>query len=394
MRRWRIVIAGAACIATSLTARADTIGMHGSDLPMKRCQIQDIKLGRVYFRDVSGRRRWSELDDVRTIGFDGLPALDEAEAMLAAGDADGGLYRMLQALLNADRPLEEVWVRVRLVQLHESRGEFISAAGHAAAVFVLTEDGSWRSLEPFGNPDRPSFAAASESLRLLERAKRELDSPGLYAATLRMLEVVRPVHDRLARAPGAVAPRFGTTHSGLDIATIRAYSFAADAIDEPPAAEPPPDPAAETEPAPAAVPPPRTAAPSTGGVPDADAIDALLDVRRTADALAACKRAAETPGQRSLSRLLHQYGRSLAGEGNPRDAAVMFVRAAVLYPRSAYAAPSLLETAVIYRDTYGDHRTARRLAERAVELSTSAHEVDIALGARDILDTLSVPEEE
>ena len=52
------------------------------------------------------------------------------------------------------------------------------------------------------------------------------------------------------------------------------------------------------------------------------------------------------------------------------DAAIMFVRCAVLYPGSEFAAPSLMETALIYRDIVGDHDGARRLLDRASELAT------------------------
>ena len=96
-----------------------------------------------------------------------------------------------------------------------------------------------------------------------------------------------------------------------------------------------------------------------------EAIDRLLERDQFKAALEACRRVGTRPGNRDLSRLLFQYGRAYRGAGQPRDALVMFVRCAVLYPDSVDAPAALMETALIYRDVIGQPDTARRLLEHA-----------------------------
>ncbi len=120
-------------------------------------------------------------------------------------------------------------------------------------------------------------------------------------------------------------------------------------------------------------------------------IDALLESEHWAQAVAACERVARRVGKRDLGRFLHQYGRALAGDRRPRDAAVMFVRSATLFGDSPYAAASLLETAIIYRDVFRDPATARRLVERSLTLAAPPGRPQVADRARAVLETLADP---
>ena len=395
-----------ACVGRD--AAADAVRLHGSTIPLRGCRLQDIKAGRLHFQDATGRRQWRELDEVAALGFDGLEALDEAERRIAAGDSAGGVHKLLQALLEADTGLAQVWVRVRLVRTHDARGEFVQAAGHAAAVYMLREDTYWRYLEPVSKPDEPSYAAALESMNILSEASRSLINGDLEAVVRRLQAQVALVHERLAaQVPDRPT---GPTLSGIPIDEIRGDALpaalrrarepAVEAAPAPPGevapppvsagsrpgGPPPGEPAAIADAAPAPAPAPAPVGrPAASAAPEA--IDALLAERRYEEAVAVCDEVAARPGSRSVSRFLHQYGLALAGAGRPRDAAVVHMQGAVLYEASVFAAPSLLETAIIYRDEYRNPQTARRLVEMALGLS-SADRAEVAERARDILDTL------
>ena len=69
----------------------------------------------------------------------------------------------------------------------------------------------------------------------------------------------------------------------------------------------------------------------------------------------------------------------------------MFVRCATLYGDSPHAAPSLIETAIIYRDVFGDPATARRLVERSLNLAARPGRPQVADRARAVLETLTDP---
>jgi predicted Zn-dependent protease len=144
-----------------------------------------------------------------------------------------------------------------------------------------------------------------------------------------------------------------------------------------------PGPTIEPEATPEPLVPPR---PPVGD--SAEAIDALLAAGRSAEALAVCRRVAEHPGNRSLSRFLHQYGRCLLAEEEPRDAAVMFTRCVVLYPSSPAATMSLIETAAIYIELFENPESARRLLQRAADSAAAQERDDLVAQAREALDAL------
>lgn len=375
-----------AMLLFAATAAADTVTLRGTSIPLPGCEIQDIRNGRVYFTDGRGRRQWRELDNIAALGFERLSELDEAERLLTENDTEAALARFLQAMPKAESELEKLWVRVRLAQVHDSRGEYVQAAGHAAAAFVLRDEPYWRVLEPVSKPDRSGYPAAREALTLLRRAEREVKSPQLVAVLDRMIKIVEPIHDGLAGQYEGPPLGEGVTISGFPIEQIRSgrliitpgrapgeeAAASGGAGDE--GGSPPADPRDEPREAPAG--------------DSAEAVDALLAAGRTADAFVLCRRIAQNPGNRGLGRFLHQYGRCLVELGRQRDAAVMFMRSALLYDSSPYAAPSLVETAVIYRDVYRNRPAARRLAERAREIAAGQGDSQTVQRARDILSSL------
>ncbi len=405
----RIAIA-AALLASSRAATADTVTLRGSAIPLRSCVVQDLKSGRLYFRGGGNLRQHREIDEVVALGFTGLPALDEAERLLRENDLDGGLAKMLEALVAADAEVERLWIHIRLAQIHDQRNELVPAAGHAAAVFLLRDEAYWQRLAPRSTNTWASYPAAVEAMTRLEEAKRSVRNRSLLRVVGRLIATIAPVRDALAGTweGGAVAP--GTTESGFLIDRIRAgearpempvlIEAPDDLLPAPTAPELPPAGGGPARvgtrspvPAPERARPPSSPtgsrAPEPGSASDdPDAVDAALAAGREAEALAMCERIAARPGDRDLDRFLHQYGRTLRAADRPGDAAVMFMRVVVLFDESPYAVSALLDTAVICRDTFANAAAAARLTRRAIDLAEGRADAAGARRGREILATL------
>ena len=396
LRRRTLLMAAAIALAAagSGPAAGDTVTLAGSSIPLRGCRVEAVQSGRVFYRDSRGRRHQRGLDEVEALGFDGLGDLDEAERAIATGDLAGGVGRLLAAMLQAESDLQRAWLHVRLSATHDLLGQYVAAAGHAAAVFEADGDPYWLRLEPLSEPDEPGYAAAREALLALQQARRRVKHAAMTPVIERMLGRVRPIHDRLADRYHGPPIEPGSTISGVPRELIRSGRTAPEASSstDAPRTLPsrPADENKRTEPT--GVPHSAPGAPAAGEAPDSAAsIDALLAAGHGAEALAACARVERRVGRRDLGRFLHQYGRALVGVGRPRDAAVMFVRCATLYGDSPHAAPSLIETAIIYRDIFRDPATARRLVERSLNLAARPGRPQVADRARAVLETLTDP---
>ncbi len=182
--------------------RADTITLTGTTIAISDCSVQALRGGEIFYRDARGKLYRRPLEDVSSLGFTGLPALDEAESAIAAGRLDEGLQRLLQAMLETENDLQRLWLHARLCRLHDERGEFVSAAGHAAIVWSLSNDVSWRILEPMTPLDEASpctYAAAVEALAALQHAQAKIKQPVLLRLTERLITRVQPLCDALGR---------------------------------------------------------------------------------------------------------------------------------------------------------------------------------------------------
>lgn len=372
-----LLLGGVAC--------ADSITLVGSTIPMRDCRIQAVEGGRVHFVDPRGRRQLRDLENVAALGFDDLPALDEAEAALAAGDLDGALRGLLAAKVRTDRPIEHLWLRVRLARVHDLRGEYVQAAGHAAAAFLLSDDASWQRLVPVCPVDEPTYAAALEAHRFLAEARRKVRSRELRGQIDRMMEQVEPVLTGLAAAYDGPPVAVGSTVSGLAVADVEAGRIEIRRIGH--ASKP--ETSAPEEPAPIdAAPKPAT---TPDPEPDAGSVEALLAAGRYAEAVARCRAIAADPGDRDLASFLLDYGRALAGAGRTDDAAIMLTRCALLHRDTAAGQWALIETARLYRDRYDRPATARRLLERVLDGAATIDQPDLIARARAELETLRAP---
>jgi tetratricopeptide (TPR) repeat protein len=379
-------------------AVADSITFVGSPIALRNCRVQSIQGGQVVFQDPSGKRQQRSLDDVNSLSFQDMASLDDAERLIAAEDLDAGLTELMRAESAAQSDMQRLWVRSRLARIHDARGQYVEAAGHAAMVFALTDDPYWRKLEPVSEPGDTSFAAALETLLALQQASSSVRSTSLKASVDRMLGVVRPIHDRLAAAYTGPPIEPGSTISGVlksDLAHATspqspahppipapASTHAGGATDSAPTPAPSsssPSVAHELEP---------VSAGSSNESKSAAAIESLISQHKYNDALAMCQRIESNPGERDLCQFLWQFGRASAGSGAFPDAAVMFTRGGVLFPASPYAAKCFIEAAIIHRDKLKNVDAARRLFNRALETATALNQTDDMTRSRQALAEL------
>lgn len=323
--------------AATGSAAADTLILGDPPTAIAGCVVEDVRAGRVWFRDTRDRRDWRELAAVERIAFDDVPAIDEAERLFAA-DRDAEACAVLAAALPAlesDRAAA-AWLRVRLLRRHAARDELVPAAGHLAALCAMRDDPSWADLEP---PASASLSGASdaqvrEAFALLARAERSARSPRIQLLLERLRGRLAPIASR-ADGVGAAMP---ATLSGI--------------------------------PAPGAA--PAVAAPTGAGASDSpEAIDALLQAGRYEAALEAVERAAADVAGRSIPRLLDQRGRAQRGLGRDLEAATDFMRIAILHEDSTFAAPALVAAARLHLGGLGRPDRAERLAEAARALARS-----------------------
>ncbi len=376
------------CFLLSAFASADTITFTGTGIALRGCTIQGLQGGQVQYLDPSGARQRRPISQIESLGFDGLPELDQAEAAIATEDFNMGIRALLRALLKAETDLQRVWVHARLAQVHDLNGEYVQAAGHAAEVFMLAEDVTWRELRPVSPVNEPPYPAAKDSLESLQAAARKVKSGELKREIDVMLKVVQPVAEKLARSwtGGAIAAH--STFSGLTREEITADGSAAKPPVQPATTKPGTAAAAmPAEPVPAK-PALATAAPTSNDPRSSQVIDNLLSAGQHAQALTLCVEVEKNPGDRDLAHFLYQYGRALSLSARKKDAAVMFTRCAVLYPDSPDAGPALIETAIIYRDEFRKPEVARRLLERVIADAERDNQQSTATLAKELLSSL------
>jgi tetratricopeptide (TPR) repeat protein len=354
-----ILVAWLAALCWGWSARADSVQLVGEREALTNARIVTITSGAVSFADAAGRLHVEPIGRIARLGWDDLPESERAHEAIASRDHAAARTLLMQGLASLDEAsprAQRIWLRAQLALAHAALQEHVQAVGHAAVVFTLDDHEAWADLVPEGRMSAPPFAAAAEALGNLQSADETVRSPQLRARLDLWLVTVRAMHERLARHHDGPPFEPGRTLSGVPIDQLRKP------VAQPEGSRP------KT---------PRQSAPgvdsSTGEtVPPnragetVDSIDRLIQAGRFAEAVDACASAARRPDERSLSRLLHQYGRALEGAGRPRDAAVMYMRCAILYADSTEAPAALVATAAIYKATYDDPATARRLLERAI----------------------------
>lgn len=390
----RLIVALIVLLCMTGAGFADAITFAGSSIPLRQCKIEAIQAGEVRYTDSAGQSQRRPIEKVQALAFDGLPELDDAERAIARENYQDGLEALLSAMLKAGSDVQKLWLRARLAQIYDLQHEYVQAAGHAAAAMLMSDDPSWHRLEPTGDVNRPTYAAAKEALENLQAAARRIKTAQNKAALDRMLGKVKPVYDQLAKSYSGKPIAANTTISGIskqEIAKQRGQSASSKPANEaigPPAKKPDAEKSpgrSSTAERPAA---PVVAAQNEPSEPDSPrAIDVLLGQSNWSEALSACRRIAANPGERDLGHFLFQYGSALSRSGRSDDAAVMFTRCAVLYPDSADATQSLIQTAMIYRDEYHQPQTARRLLQQAAEQAAAHGQESAAMLARELLES-------
>ncbi len=349
----RVIAAATAMLMIADASVADSVTLNAGNQVVKNCRIQAISHGRVYFQDDHGAVQDRAVGEIKALSFEVLPQLDAAEAALAERNFEGALPNLLNAAAAAQTNPQKLWMHARLAKVHNSLGQYVQSAGHAAAAYALDDHSSWKMLEPTCKPDEPKFPAVAEAMGNLRDARSKVKSTELIQSIDKMIGVVLPIHSRLSAAYTGPAIEPGSTISGISIDKIKTEAPASRPTSgQPPAAPQPAAPSGnkqESKPQPA------------------DDIDNLLAAKRFSEAVTMCEQIAKSPGERDLSRFLFQYGSALRGAKKNDEASVMFARCAVLFPATDSGPPSLLELALIYHDHFHKPPTAKRLAQDAAE---------------------------
>lgn len=327
-------------VAAAGPGLADEIVISGIPLTgvvvrgVERCEVQYTMAGRLTARSID--RIALHLDDV--------PALGKAEARAALGDLDQAMTLLDEAASQAKHPWHRTWIHYRRTRLLDAAGRYTQAC-HAWATLLLTgAEPCWADSMPTCPPDQPDPQTHAQALAQLRRARESAGegsiAAGLLDSALESLAMIKP-------ADAARQPRPDP-----------------DGQTDDPQREAPQD---QRQ----ARPPSRVIA---AGPPLADEIDRMLDAGQAVVARREIEMLVAAPGGYPLDRLLHQYGRVLAMQGQPRDAAVRFMQCAILFEQGPHAASSLFETARLYAGPLADGRTARRLLDRAAHLAAARGE--------------------
>lgn len=376
------------CVARSLLlmttialgARADRIETSAG--VVDNITIQTIRGAEIFYQNARGGLERTAVQDVRTLGFDGLPALDAAERAWRRDEVDTATEQWIRAYTNATSEVQRLWLHARLAEAHERRGEFVQAAGHAARVMLTDASPYWAKLAPKSAVNESaSQPEVLEAWWAIDRLTRRELPPELKAAAERLAAAVQPLHARVQQAQAGATWREGSTISGFSTANVRRvdWRLPGRSVTTPPAR------LDDNSPPPVTPPPGAREQPAPDTSPDSPtAIDRLLQEKNFAAALAACERVARDPGDRPLAPFLLQYGRALVGVNRPRDAAVRFMQCAIHFESSPQAPEALMETALLYRNTFQQPETAQRLLERAMAMAQARGLNDLYLKMRDL----------
>lgn len=347
-------------LAGATGAAEDSITLRGTSIAMP-VDIERIEAGRVFYTDASGSTQRRPLRDVARLAFDDLASLDAANDALEQDAYSVARESLMLALLEARDDTQRIWVRAQLAKTHDILGEYVQAAGHFAALVTLDEHVSWLTYAPTGDMNDVSYPIAHEAITHLRKARDTVTSTQLASRLDALHDRIEPIYQlRAARYDGpAIEP--GSTISGIAISTLQNPDDQSDADEDDDQQDDPPAQDDSDEPR------DDDASHPTRSGSSPDAIEYMLEREQWSDALAACERAAQRPGRREIAELLHQYGSALQGVGRDKDASVMFLRCAILHRGSPFASRSLIEAAIIYRDTYQRHGAARRLLDRAAQ---------------------------
>lgn len=333
-----IVPAAAAALALSGPARADEIIISGIPLPnvtvrgLDGCEVQYAMNGRAQSREVA--RSILHLDDV--------PALAQAEAEAARGDLARALSLLDEAATQAIKPWQRTWLHYRRTRLLDAAGRYTQACHAWATLLLTTTEPCWLEALPTCPPDRADKAVVEPALAQLRQARTEA---GEDAVAVEVINAAIEAIDKAQRGEIAPAPIEAPAPRGED----------------------------ESAAAPAGAPKARET-PAAAGPAIADEIDRRLDGQQFAEARREIERLVAAPGTYPLDRLLFQYGRVLAAQGQTRDAVVRYMQCAILFAQGPHAASSLFEAARLYAGPLGDRAAARRLLDRAASIAAAIGE--------------------
>lgn len=367
------VVQFVACVFASFDTRADTVVAGGATI--ENVDVQTIRAGRVFYLDVDGNLLQAPIEAVESLHFEGLLELDEAQRAMKREEWEEALPDLLVAMSKAEGDAQGLWVHAKLAQAHNALGDAIEAAGHTAAVLEIDPAPVWLSLRPSGPMDNPSFYAVGEADYFLKRARRKATDQNVIDAMDALIAELAPHVQQMAQDDPR-RYRAGSTISGILLRDIGKPLSRREGTDDPD------DLAADAG---SEMDAPRPPSPTNQGPESPGAIEGLLERNEFRAALVISEQVAADPGERDLAEFLYQYGRALAGSDRPADATIYFMRCAIEFPTSRHVPRSLIETAIIYRNTYDKPDTAERLLLIAGQRAEEAGDTATAERARELL---------
>ena len=358
------LLATAAVVTTTAapaTARADTIWIGGAtgagadnSIEMAGVRITGVRDGRLQFTAAGGGRDGDRaLGDVARVAADDEPALNSAEAALAANQLDAATDAFRKALAASAREWVKHWAAYRLATIAPRANRFDAAAAGYVALLVR-DPARAAAVKPPLPAAQSTFLAAAAA-----EADAALATPGLSPASREALETFS-AELQLAQAPAGAAGGGGTAPP---LHAARAQP-AADASS--PAVSPAASPAVSPATSPAQQAAREKLAVASAAVDRKDFQAAINEIRANSKIFTDARDQAQ-----ALYLLAEaQTGLALAKNDVPawQDAALAYLRVVAHFkdaapPARAFAARAMLKAAQIC-ETVRDPAAARALYEQ------------------------------
>jgi tetratricopeptide (TPR) repeat protein len=325
-------------------------GKASGGLPLKLIGMRD---GLLYFQ-VGQSEKSVALEQIQSIKVDKYPELADADAALTANDLPKAEKLLRAVLAKASEDYIKIIVGSKLVYVLDWSNRFGEALKEWTSLYKLDNGSFVTSTAPRNFPK--DEAGKKAALDAVAAAMRGVGDQGLLD---QLKEISAAIKDE---APADAPP-------------------APDAPEKMPAPAPGAAPPAGTPaaPVPGAPPPPA----SGKALSQRDVVGELIAAQKWDQAQAAIEKEMKLDGA-TLSTLFYQKGLVERAKGQDMEAALSFMRAAIHFPRSEVAAPSLVETAKIMAKM-GRKKQAADLLQDArgrVALSNKAMiaEIDQLLG--------------
>jgi len=324
--------------------------------------IQTIADGTIVY--TIGRREYRHEIKASVLALDEAPSLDEAERVYKEGQVDQAIELWDQALTEAEHSWQRAWIHYRKALAYDTDNQYTLAATSWAELVLESSDPFWVVARPLCEPDRPTVEQVDEALKRLRLAETSIVEPTLKSTIRELIEEIRILRTTAGDTPAdPVSEEIEIDPSRqVDDEALNGTNEKLEVVPESPVEQPDDEDRSPIVDEPARL--LRLIIESRSTPPNR--IDEMLLKDRIVEAEQALVSLIADPGDYPLDHLLFQYAMVLKAIGHPHEAMLRFLQCAILYENSEYAAARLIETAMLYDETYQQRETAVRLIERAI----------------------------